>query len=28
MPHGHHNMTPNVPEVGITLDLLAKFLRP
>ena len=27
MPHGHLNMTPNVPEVGVSLDRLAKFIR-
>ena len=26
MPHGHLNMTPRVPEVGESLDRLAKFL--
>jgi acetyl esterase/lipase len=27
MPHGHLNMTPNVPEVVVSIDLLAKFIR-
>jgi acetyl esterase/lipase len=27
MPHGHLNMTPNVPEVGATLDVVVPFLR-
>jgi acetyl esterase/lipase len=27
MPHGHLNMTPNVPEVDVSIDLLAKFIR-